>query len=148
MGYLSEKVAYLRGLSDGLDIKDAKSEKMVKAIVDTLQEFAEKIDELSDNAAEMQVQIDDIDTSLTDLEDEVFGIDDFDDEDDYEDWDDEEDYSFQCPKCGNMIYVDLNMLDDDENFVVCPECKENIELEFDCDCGLDLTDCDNSETDL
>ena len=147
MGYLSEKVAYLRGLSDGLDIKDAGSEKMIKSIIDTLQEFAEKIEGFSENLDEMQVQIDDIEDALTDVEDEVFGIDDFDDDEDYEDWGDDEEYSFECPKCGNMICLDLSMLDDDEDYVVCPECKEKIELEFDCDCGLDLSDCGDGESD-
>lgn len=159
MGYLSEKAAYLKGLAEGLEIKaDSKEGKVIAAIIETLDEMAAEVEDMALMQDEMQSQIDDVQEVLSDLEDEVDAISDdlsdiedifdeleemddddedfdcddclsFDDEDEL--WD--EDYSFECPKCGDMIYVDLALLDSGEDKIVCPNCKEAIALEFDCD---------------
>lgn len=149
MGYLSEKVAYLKGLADGLELKaDTKEGKLLSAIIETLDEIALEVDDIVIMQDDMLEQIDDIDTALSDLEDEYYALDDEDfedideleelddlddfDEDDFdEDW--EETYSFECPKCGDMIYIDPALLDSDEETLVCPNCDERIELVFDCD---------------
>ena len=160
MGYLSEKAAYLKGLSEGLEIKsDSKEGKRISAILAVLGEMAGEIEDIALMQDEMQSQLDDVDEALSDLEDEVDAIsddlsdiedifdeleemddedEDFDpedylsfDEDDDEMW--EEEYSFECPKCGDMVYVDVSLLDDGEEKIVCPSCKEPIVLEFDCD---------------
>ena len=158
MGYLSEKVAYLKGLSEGLEIKDdSKEGKLIAAIIDALGEIAGEVEDISLMQDEMQSQLDDVDEVLSDLEDEVDAIsddlsdiedifdelEDMDDDDedfdpeDYLSYDDddewEEEYSFECPKCGDTVYVDPALLDSDEECIVCPNCNESIALEFDCD---------------
>ena len=149
MGYLSEKAAYLKGLADGLEIdKSTKEGKLLSAIIETLDEMAMEVDDMVIIQEDMQEQLDDVDTALSDLEDDYYALDDdlddldeFDDEledfdeEDIEDEEWEETYSFECPKCGDMIYIDLGLLDSEEEFVICPNCKERIELEFDCDCS-------------
>ena len=58
---------------------------------------------------------------LTDLEDEVYGID--------EECDccDDAEYEVACPTCGEVLCVDDGVLD--EGSIKCPACGE--ELEFD-----------------
>ncbi|MGM9550981.1 MAG: CD1247 N-terminal domain-containing protein [Clostridia bacterium] len=147
MGYLSEKAAYLKGLSDGLELKaDSKEGKIISAIIETIEEMAAEIDDVVLMQEEMQDQIDDLDEVLSEIDEEVndigdylFDVDDMDDDFDEEDFDEDfdedwdEEYSFECPKCGDMIYVDLGVLDNEEGRIVCPNCKEPIELEFDID---------------
>ncbi len=158
MGYLSEKVAYLKGLCDGLEVDKATKEgKILSAIIEVLDEMAVEVEENTFMLDETQNQLDEVDEALSDLEDEVDAISDDlsdiedifdeleeleDDEDfdpeDYLDVDDEEDmweeeYSFECPKCGDLVYLDPSLLDGDESQIVCPNCKEPIALEFDCD---------------
>lgn len=158
MGYLSEKAAYLKGLSEGLEIKnDSKEGKLISAILDVIGEMAGEIEDIALMQDEMQSQLDDVDEVLSDLEDEVDAISDdlsdiedifdeleaMDDEEDFnpedylsfdEDEDDdmwEEEYSFECPKCGDTVYVDVALLDDGEEKIICPNCKEPIVVEFD-----------------
>lgn len=159
MGYISEKVAYLKGLADGLELdKTTKEGKVLAAIIEVLDEMAVEVEETALVQEEMQSQLDEVDEALSDLEDEVDAISDdlsdiedifdeleeLDDEDedfdpaDYMDVDDEdeeweEEYSFECPKCGDLVYIDPSLLEDSENQIVCPNCKEPIALEFDCD---------------
>lgn len=144
MGYLSEKAAYLKGLAEGLDIDNSTKEgKILKALIEAFDEMATEVDDMVIIQEDMQEQIDEVDEALADLEEDYYDIDDdwdddfedFDEDDDDEDW--EETYSFECPKCGDMVYVDLDLLDSGEEYIVCPNCNERIGLEFDCDCADD-----------
>ena len=69
--------------------------------------------------------MDDEDDEDLDDEDDDLGPDD--EEDDNYDFGDETLYEVKCPKCGEVITVDEEMLD--EGSTICPNCGE--ELEFD-----------------
>ena len=45
MSYISEKVAYLDGLADGLAIDDEKQGKLLRGIIDALGAIAEELEE-------------------------------------------------------------------------------------------------------
>lgn len=124
MSYLTEKMAYIRGLAEGLDIDATTKEgKLLLAIVDALSDTADEIYEMQDLQDEIQLQLDDVDEDLAELEDLIYG----------EDEDDE--LSVECPNCGELIYLDAETLEDCEDSIVCPSCNEKIEIEYDCDCG-------------
>ena len=123
MSYLTEKMAYIRGLAEGLDIDATTKEgKLLLAIVEALSDTADEICELEDTQEEMQLQLDDVDEDLAELED-IF----------YEDEEDDE-FSVECPKCGDIIYLDEETLASCQDSIVCPSCNETIEIEYDCDC--------------
>ena len=146
-----ENVAYLRGLSEGLGIDDSSKEgRMLKAIVDVLDDLALTVTDLEDDVAEISDCLDEIDEDLGELEEEFYGDEcdcdccDCDDDCDCdcdcccdEELDDEELYEVTCPACGDGIYVNEEMLD--EGFIMCPNCNEKLEFDFecedDCDCG-------------
>lgn len=137
MGYLSEKVAYLKGLADGLDFDASTKEgKILAAIVEVLDEIAIEVDDIVIMQDDMQEQLDDVDTALSDLEDEYYALDDdLDELEEYDDLDEdwEEEYSFECPGCGDMVYFDPALLDDGVECLVCPNCEEKISIK-----GIDL----------
>ena len=137
MENLGEKVAYLKGLCDGLELDyETKEGKMIIGILDVLDEMAATIEDISDEQFEMQELIDEIDEDLGSMEEEFYGECDCDC--DCEDYDDEpEFYELECPNCGEIICIDDSELFDDG--VVCPNCEEQIDLDFDCDCD---DDCD------
>lgn len=143
MSYLTERVSYLRGLADGLDLDtETKEGKLLAAMLETLEDMADSVEEVSEQQEEMQMQIDEIDEDLAEVEEELYGEED----EDLDDLDDIEEFSVECPTCGDVIYLDPEMLEDEENQIVCPNCGEEIELEFEdgcdcCDCGHD--DCDH-----
>ena len=123
---VSEKVAYLRGLMEGLDIDDdSKEGKLFAAIVDVLDDMDEDVAELAD-------YIEEIDEDLGDLEEFVY---DFDDDcccDDDCDCccDDECDcIEFTCPACGEDVCVDVDLIEDD-GITSCPNCGEDIEFDI------------------
>ena len=91
----TEKVAYIRGLAEGLELDDSKKEvKVLNAIIDLLDDLAMSLADLEDGYSDMADQLDAVDEDLGSLEDDFYG----DDEDD----EDDEDtcyYEVTCPNC-------------------------------------------------
>ncbi|MGI5895816.1 MAG: CD1247 N-terminal domain-containing protein [Oscillospiraceae bacterium] len=138
---IAEKVAYLRGLLQGLSFdEDSKEAKVFDAIIDTLDEIAMAITDLEENQGELEELVSIIDEDLGDLEDDFYEDDD--DEADDDDFD-EEYYEVVCPTCGDTICLDESMLDEGE--MVCPNCGEHLEFDLDdiedCCCGEEHCDC-------
>lgn len=137
----SEKAAYIRGLMEGMDLDpNAKETKLFNAIVDLLDDLSLSVEEMEDAYDELSGQVDEIDEDLGELEEEFYDIDE--DEDDYDDdaWEDDEDecyYEVTCPKCGDTIELNKEMLD--EGSIDCPNCGETLEFDLEeddsCDCG-------------
>lgn len=88
---ISEKVAYLKGLMEGLNIDEQTNEgKLFTAIVDVLDEIALEIEDLTDEVMELGDGLDVVSDDLSDVEDIVYDDDDDDDDDDDETDDDED----------------------------------------------------------
>ena len=142
---VTEKVSYLKGLAEGLGIdENEKNGKVIKAIIDVLDDLAFTVADLEDGFDELIEQVDAIDEDLGSLEDDFYegeDEDDYDYVDDDEELDDEELYEVTCPSCGDTICVTEDMLD--EGSVNCPNCGELLEFDFDdeCDCGDDDCGC-------
>ena len=128
---VSEKVAYLKGLMEGLKI-DAESDsgKMFQAIIDVLDEVALEIEDLTDEVMEVGDGLDVVSDDLADIEEMVY------DDEDEDDDEDEPVYMTTCPECEEEIYFDEDYLED--GVVVCPNC--GAKLEFDAE---DLNDEDD-----
>lgn len=140
MSYISEKVAYLDGLADGLEIEKDPNGKLIKGIIDALGAIAEELEEQSETIDDLSDCIDEISDELDDIEDYL----DDDEDDDDEDAFDEDDFvEVECPNCGEKVYFDVDMLDSRDG-LICPSCNEPIELEIPaCDCGCE--DCCDKE---
>lgn len=120
MGYMKEKVAYLKGLAEGMNIGGEGQGKLLNAMISTMDEMADAIDE---NEAAMA----EIDECLDDIYDELDNIDDYlsDDEDEDEDDEDDDFVELQCPECGETIYFDEDMLTED-GALICPNCNKPV----------------------
>ncbi len=140
---LAEKAAYLKGLMDGIKLDTEKDEnRLLKAVVDLLQDMAVSIDDLEDNAIAVSDELDEIEENLDAIDEYLMDEDeddDFDDEFDY-DLDDENDeydfgedavYEVTCPKCGEVHqFSEKELL---EGSKPCSKCGELLEFEFDED---------------
>lgn len=85
MEYLMQKVSYLKGLADGLGIEDSSKEgKLLLHIVETLEEFADVLDETVDNQLDLEEYVNFIDEDLADVEEDIYGLDDEEDDDDFD----------------------------------------------------------------
>ena len=133
----SEKVAYLKGLTEGLGInKESKEGKILAVVMDILEDVALDIEDLEQNAWDLGEALDQVSDDLSDVEDILYDDEDDDDEDDDEDDDDEDDdegdentlfYEVPCPACDNTITIDEDVLD--LGAIECPNCGESLDFD-------------------
>ena len=124
---ISEKVAYLKGLAEGLDLDTQKSKegKLISVMIGILEGVALSIEDLDENALALGEEIDALSDDLADVESIVY------DEDEDEDDDEDEDFfEVECPNCEEPLVIDEDALE--EGVVVCPNCETKF--------ALDLTD--------
>ena len=111
---ISEKVAYLKGLMEGMNLNaDSNEGKLFLAIADVLDEIALEVEDLTDEVMELGDGLDVISDDLGDEED---------DEDD-----EEECYATTCPECEEEIFFDDSVLEDGK--VECPNCGATLEFD-------------------
>lgn len=115
---LRGKLAYLKGLSEGLDLdNNSKEGKLFSQIIFLLEGMTDVVDNLQDDYDEMFEYVEAIDQDLTDLEDDVYE-EPFDDEEE----DDFDEFSLECPDCNEIVYIDGDTLDEADIEVLCPNC--------------------------
>ena len=127
---ISEKVAYLKGLMEGMNLSaDSNEGKLFRAIVDVLDEIALEVEDLTDEVMELGDGLDVISDDLGDVEDIIYDEDDDDYEELDEDEDDEEEecYATTCPECEDEIFFDDSVLEDGK--VECPNCGATLEFD-------------------
>ncbi len=128
---VTERVAYLKGLTEGLDLDTSSKEgKLLSAIIDVLDDIAFEVSDLQEVVGELGEQIDMIDEDLDGLEEIVYDDEDSDD-DDCDCCEDGDLYEIVCPSCGDSIYLDEDMVEEGE--MDCPNCGEHLEFDFDED---------------
>ena len=151
---ITENASYIKGLAEGLGINDSTKEgQVILSLITLVGEMAEKIDTLEKQNTELAAYIEEIDQDLGTLEEELFSIDD-EDEEDYsdlndeyddepdEDVDDEDYYEIECPSCGEKIcFTD----DVDIEELVCPACGELVGDTEIIGCDGDCDSCDGCE---
>ncbi len=101
MNYLTEKVAYLKGLAEGLGVEESSKEgKLLLHVVDTLEEFADVLGDTIESQIELEEYVDFMDEDLAEIEEDIYGIDydedDFEDDFDFEEYCDDEDCCSHC----------------------------------------------------
>ena len=130
---ISEKVAYLKGLAEGLNLDTEKS-KEGKLIS---EEIGLSIEDLEENTQALGEEIDVLSDDLSDVEDVVFDEDEDEDEDD-EDYDDDW-FEVECPTCEEPLVIDDKALAD--GMIQCPNCHDKFAL----DLSDDTVEADDEE---
>lgn len=117
MKNIKEKIAYLQGLTQGLDIKNASKEgQVLSGIIDVLDEMADQLEDMEMAQDDLEDYVESIDEDLYDLEDNVFGE---------EDMDVEEMVEVECPKCHETVCFEASIVEDEDLIeVTCPNCDE------------------------
>lgn len=124
---MKEKIAYLRGLMDGLKLPDDDNTKVLKAIADCLDALAEEIETESARTDVIEDELDEVNNDIDQL-DEVLGFlledEDEDEDEEDEDWEDDFDF-FTCPNCGEIVPVNEEMLSNEAD-PICPKCNSKL----------------------
>lgn len=115
MANIKEKVAYLQGLTRGLNVDERSAEgKLLLNVVDVMYDVAEEIQYLHVTQEDLENYVETIDEDLTELEDEV-----------YEGVYNADMVEVECPSCHEVITFESNVLDEDDIVeVTCPKCGE------------------------
>ena len=139
---LTEKMSYLKGLIDGLEIDTSTKEgKVLVQMSEVMSELVLYVDDLQSQVDELTELCDILDEDLGQVEDDFYECgecdgdcdtcddDDWDDDDfDFDD-DDDELYEITCPTCGDTILLDEGMIE--EGSMNCPNCNELLEFDYD-----------------
>ena len=128
---ISEKVAYLKGLAEGLALDtESKEGKLIAAIIDVLDNMADEIADMQDEMVDIEDGLDAVSDDLSEVEESLYELDD--EDEDEEEWDDEDEdeecFMTTCPECEEEVYFDETVLEDGE--VVCPNCGTKLEFDL------------------
>jgi predicted RNA-binding Zn-ribbon protein involved in translation (DUF1610 family) len=137
---ITERVAYLKGMVEGLDIgKESKEGRVITGMIDILHDLAHTVNDLHHAQSELETYVETLDEDLYDLEDEVF----MESSDDDEFEDDDEYVEVECPTCRETVCFDPDILaDEDLVEITCPNCETVV---FMNDESLDYSDDTTSD---
>lgn len=135
MDKLTDKVAYLLGLAEGMKLDPETPEhKLLLKILDVLKDFSFELEELRDRQNDLSEYVDNIDEDLSEVEELLFD----DEEEGQEDEDGcegcghrhpqddalEGEMEYECPHCGYQTKFDLADFDFEEDYL-CPQCHKS-----------------------
>ena len=126
---ISEKVAYIQGLYDGLGLDGEKSgeARILSELLDVLREVGLQMDGMDATLDQFDKELDTLEDTVAGLEDTVFDDEDEDDLDGCGDLD-EDFFEIPCPSCGEDLVVDDEALA--AGVVDCPVCGGKFALSF------------------
>lgn len=132
---LTEKIAYMKGLIDGMELdRSTKESKAILQMAEVMEEMAVYIDDLQSQVDELTELCDLLDHDLGEVESDLYCDDDDDDDDDFDDSDDDDDDNFRIGEVLPADYDDFDFEDDDDEYdevqyvVSCPSCDETVSL--------------------
>lgn len=149
-----EKVAYLKGLADGMELgaETSKESKLLLQMLDLLEDVALEIQDMQDIQDELEEGLDAVSDDLSDVESYIYEMEDEcccgdDDGECCCDEDDEVCYETVCPNCEEQVIFDEDTLE--EGYILCPNCGKKLEfdLEGSCGCGCGHHHCQDEDDD-
>ncbi len=73
MSRIGEKVAYLKGLAEGLGVNaETEQGRLMLAMIDTMEALAGKCEETDERVSELSEYVEEIDSDVSDLEEALF----------------------------------------------------------------------------
>lgn len=137
---ISEKVAYLKGLAEGLglDTEKSKEGKLISVMIGILEEVGLSLEDLEENAVALGEELDAVSDDLADVEEIIY--DDEDEDDDCCCCDDDDFFEVECPNCGAELDIDESVLE--AGTIQCPSCGDKFAIDLSdeeegCGCGHD-----------
>ncbi len=131
-----EEIAYLKGLIHGLGpAKDEGQNKIFAGLLEALEALSREVaeqaelieelrdmyDELADDCAILDEDLDSLERAFSDYSGEDYSLDDNDWDEDGDDEYDESYVSVVCPSCGHSFFYQPDEYEEDEP-LQCPDC--------------------------
>ena len=114
---LKAQVAYLQGLTEGLEVGDQSKEgRIIQGLIEVLGKMADSMEELWDVQGQLEDYLESIDEDLYLLENGDYGA---------ERRSRPSQVEMTCPSCQERVSFDSDLMDDDEVIeVTCPTCDQ------------------------
>lgn len=152
---LTEKIAYMRGLFDGMELDpNTKEGKAILHMAEIMSEVGDRIEKLESRVDEVEELCDLLDEDLEAVESDLYDEDDEEDADEDDGWDDgdwtdsdDDDYELGkvLPADDDLFYDrrEDSEFDEFQYVVTCPNCKQDVSLtEYDLEEGsMDCPHC-------
>lgn len=109
---ISEKVSYLQGLSEGLNISDGNPQgKIISGILSVLEDISGTLAEVRSELNTVREYIESVDDDLFELEENIKKEQDV--------------IEVKCDNCGEELVFDADVMDDEDVIeIICPRCNE------------------------
>ncbi|WP_350344554.1 CD1247 N-terminal domain-containing protein [Proteinivorax tanatarense] len=134
---LKEKIAYIKGLAEGMKLDHSSNEgKILEKVLDVLGDMSEDIEDLYIGQGELEEYVEAVDHDLAELEADFIGADEIYEDELVDDYDGEgidqvseyelteDDIEVECPSCGEAFHVDEDELADEDLEILCPGCQD------------------------
>lgn len=141
---ICEKIAYLKGMADGMNLEAeaSKEAKLLKVMIEVLEEIGFSIEDLEEEVELLSEGLDIVSEDLEEVEEFLFDDEDYDDEEEEDDEDDDF-FEVSCPNCEEDLVIDAAVLE--AGFIQCPNCEEKFAIDLsDEDCGCDCGCCEEN----
>ena len=124
---LFEKVAYLKGLAEGLALDtETKEGKLIAAIIDVLDDMCAELAVMQEELYDVEDGLDAVSDDLSEVEEVLYEA--LEDEEEDDEDDDTEWFETTCPVCAEEIPFDEDELEAGE--ILCPNCGEKLEFDL------------------
>lgn len=137
MADLRRRISHLQSLSERYQIKDGGREgRLLAEMVDVLREMALDVEEVSSSQVELEEYLEEVDSDLMSLEEDVYDEDDDDEDDGFQPKVENEDAEYielECPQCELDSFYNSDLFDRTGVQLTCPHCG-NILFDSDEDC--------------
>ncbi len=112
---ITEKVSYLQGLCEGLNVSDSgPNGKIISGMLQVMEEMADIVEAMQQEINSLQEYIEDMDDEILELEEKIWGT----------ETDDQDIVELKCLNCGEHLYFETCILDDEDVLeITCPNCN-------------------------
>ncbi len=129
MKKIGEKVSYIKGLAEGIEIdQNNKEGRILIAVLDVLSDIADALTQFDEELDEAADVLAGLEQDVNDVKDEIYGQD---DDEDYFEGDLDDLYETTCPSCGNTIRFDYDQAA--SGGMECPNCGQHLAFQIDDD---------------
>ncbi len=129
MADLRRRISHLQNLTERYQAQEGgRQGRILAEMVDVLREMALDVEEVTANQADLEEYLEEVDSDLITLEDEVYDdLGDHDDDDDFSELgtDDEGDAEYielECPQCELNSFYNGELFDREGIQLTCPHC--------------------------
>lgn len=123
MSSLMSKITSLKKVINDLNMpNDSKEKEILLELSNIVYEITEKVEKMEKSQSEINEYVTILDENLGNIEDELYGF-----EEDDEEFSSYDYIDIQCNECNAILAIEKSLMNN-ENELICPNCRNTIKL--------------------